>query len=119
MVERRVHVTEKQIHCVTFSRDKRREHLQHDQVTKIVIGTMGSRLAQHQGLCLGLLIRPDHVHALIWFPEEWQLSPSLKKWKGLTSKSLKTVLPRRFQSDWFQTDSSEPIRQARDYGFNI
>ncbi|WP_397569244.1 hypothetical protein [Schlesneria sp. T3-172] len=80
---------------------------------------MGSRLAQHQGPCLGFVIMPDLVHALIWFPETWQLSPFMNKWKELTSKSLKTVLHRGFQSDWSQIDSTEPIWQARDYGFNI
>ncbi|WP_397569525.1 REP-associated tyrosine transposase [Schlesneria sp. T3-172] len=119
LVERRVYDTEKQIHFVTFSCDKRRKHLQHDQAKKIVIGTMGSRLAQHQGPCLGFVFMPDHVHALIWFPETWQLSPFTNKWKELTSKSLKTVLPQHFQDDWSQIDSSDPIWQARYYGFNI
>ncbi|HEY0983471.1 hypothetical protein [Schlesneria sp.] len=76
---------------------------------KIVIGTLGSRLARHQGLCLGSVIMPDHVLALIWFLETWQLSPPLNKWKKLTSKALKTVLPLCFQSDWSQIDSTEPI----------
>ncbi|WP_397569224.1 REP-associated tyrosine transposase [Schlesneria sp. T3-172] len=119
MVERRVYDTGKQIHFVTFSCYKRRKHLQHDQAKRIVIGTMGSRLAQHQGLCLGFVIMPEHVHALIWFPETWQLSPFMNKWKELTSKSLKTVLPQSFRSDWSQIDSTERIGQTRDYGFNI
>ncbi|WP_397571465.1 hypothetical protein [Schlesneria sp. T3-172] len=104
---------------MTFSRDKGRKHLPHDQAKKIVIGTMGSRLAQHQGLRLRFVIMPDHVLALIWFPETWQLSPFMNKWKELTLKSLKAVLPQRFQSDWSRIDSTEPIGQARDYGFNI
>ncbi|WP_397569333.1 REP-associated tyrosine transposase [Schlesneria sp. T3-172] len=119
MVERRVYATSKQIHFGTRSCDNRRNHLQHEQARRIVIGTIGSRLAQQQGLCRGFVIMPDHVDALIWFPETWQLSPCLNKWKEQTSKSLKTVLPQRFQSDWPQIDSTEPIWQARYYGFNI
>ena len=68
MVKRRVYDTQKHIHFVTFSCYKRRKHLQHDQAKRIVIGTMGSRLAMQQGLCLGFVIMPDHVHALLWFP---------------------------------------------------
>ncbi|WP_397569251.1 hypothetical protein [Schlesneria sp. T3-172] len=46
------------------------------------------------------------------------MSPFTSKWKELTSKSLKTVLPQRFQSDWSQIDSTEPSWQACDCGFN-
>ncbi|HEY0984947.1 transposase, partial [Schlesneria sp.] len=118
MVERRVFDTEQQIRFATFSCDKRRKHLQHDQAKKIVIGTVGNRRAQQQGLRLGFVIMPDHVHALIWFPETCQLSPFMNKWKELTSKSLKTVLPQHFQDDWSQIDSTEPSWQACDCGFN-
>lgn len=33
--------------------------------------------------------------------------------------ALKSVLRERFPNYWSQIDSSEPIWQARDYGFNI
>ena len=119
MVKRRVYDTQKHIHFVTFSCYKRRKHLQHDQAKRIVIGTMGSRLAMQQGLCLGFVIMPDHVHALLWFPETLQLSQFMSKWKELTSKTLKTILSDRFPNYWSQIDSSEPIWQPRYYGFNI
>ncbi|WP_397571894.1 transposase [Schlesneria sp. T3-172] len=107
------------MHFGTRSCDNRRKHLRHEQARRIVIGTMGSRLAQHQGLSRGFVIMPDHVDALIRFPETWQLSPFMNKWKELTSKSLKTVLPQRFQGDWSQIDSTEPSWQACHYGFHI
>ena len=116
MVKRRVYDTQKHIHFVTFSCYKRRKHLQHDQAKRIVIGTMGRRLAMQQGLCLGFVIMPDHVHALLWFPETLQLSQFMSKWKELTSKTLKTILSDRFPNYWSQIDSSEPIWQPRYYG---
>ena len=119
MVKRRVYDEEKHLHFVTFSCFKRRNHLQHDQAKRIVIGTMGSRLAQQNGLCLGFVIMPDHVHALVWFPEINQLSPFMNKWKELTSKTLKQFLPKMFPKYWSTIDSSEAIWQARYYGVNL
>ena len=65
---------------------------------------------------LGFVIMPDHVHALLWFPETLQLSQFMSKWKELTSKTLKTILSDRFPNYWSQIDSSEPIWQPRYYG---
>jgi hypothetical protein len=41
---------------------------------QIVIGQMDSRLSKHSGICTGFVIMPDHVHALLWFPEPGVLS---------------------------------------------
>jgi putative transposase len=69
MVKRRVFDNEKHVDFVMFSCDKRRNFLQQDQAKRIVIGQLGSRLSKHDGLCTGFVIMPDHVHALVWFPE--------------------------------------------------
>ncbi len=119
MVERRVYDNEKHIHFVTFSCYKHRMHLQHDQAKRIVIGELGSRLAKHRGLCLGFVIMPDHVHALVWFPELQQISNFMNKWKELTSKNLKKVLSQRFPHYWSNINKSDAIWQPRYYGFNI
>ena len=119
MARRRVYDAEKHIQFVTFSCYKRRKHLQHDQAKRIVIGELGSRLAKHSGLCLGFVIMPDHVHAMVWFPETGQLGPFMDKWKEQTSKTLKQVLSRRFPNYWARIDIAEPIWQPRYYGFNV
>lgn len=119
MVERRVYDDKKHIHFVTFSCYKRRKHLQHDQAKRIVIGELGSRLAKHRGLCLGFVIMPDHVHALVWFPELQQICNFMNKWKEMTSKNLKKVLPQRFPKYWSSINKSDAIWQPRYYGFNI
>lgn len=119
MVKRRVYDKEKHIHFVTFSCYRRRQHLQHPRSKQVVIGEMGSRLAKHIGLCLGFVIMPDHVHALIWFPEIEQLSQFMDKWKERTSKTLKQVLPAAFPDYWKQINEHDPIWQARYYGFNV
>ena len=79
MVKRRVYDDQKHIHFVTFSCYKRRKFLQPDRAKRIVIGYLSSRLAKHDGLCIGFVIMPDHVHALVWFPKTRQLSPFMNK----------------------------------------
>lgn len=119
MVTRIVHDDEKHVHFVTFSCYKRRAILQPNQAKRIVIGQLGSRLARQNGVCLGFVIMPNHVHALVWFPETRQLSAFMNKWKDMTSRSLKELFRIHFVSYWSEVDDSDPIWQPRYYGFNI
>lgn len=119
MVQRRVYDNEKHIHFVTFSCYKRRTFLQHDPAKRIVIGQLGSRLVRHDGLCVGFVIMPGHVHALIWFPEPEQLSGFMNKWKDQSSHEIKKLYRTRYSAYWNQLDDGDPIWQARYYGFNI
>ncbi len=84
-----------------------------------MIGQLGSRLAKHNGLCTGFVIMPDHVHALVWFPEPGQLSEFMNKWKDQSSHEIKTLYQTRFPAYWTQLGEADPIWQARYYGFNI
>lgn len=62
---------------------------------------------------------PDHVHALVWFPEARRLSPFMNEWKTQASHALKELFLKQFPKYLAQTDESEPVWQARYYGFNI
>jgi len=119
MVQRRVYDRDKHVHFVTFSCYKRRQLLQHDQAKRIVIGHLCSQLTRHKGLCTGFVIMPDHVHALLWFPQIEQLSRFMNAWKGLSSQRIKTHYRTHFPSYWQQIDTDDPVWQARYYGFNI
>ena len=119
MVTRRVYDQEKHVHFVTFSCDKRRQYLNPDRAKRIVIGTMGSELAKRNGLCSGFVIMPDHVHTLIWFPVVEQLSSFMDVWKTQTSRSLKNLYRSEFQNYWQHVPETDPIWQARYYGFNL
>ena len=119
MVTRRVYDQEKHVHFVTFSCDKRRQYLNPDRAKRIVIGTMGSELAKRNGLCSGFVIMPDHVHTLMWFPEVEQLSSFMDVWKTQTSRSLKNLYRSEFQNYWQHVPETDPIWQARYYGFNL
>ena len=119
MSNRQIYDDEKHIHFVTFSCFKRRRYLQYDRASRIVIGNLGSRLTRHNGRCLGFVIMPDHVHALIWFPESGQLSPFMNKWKDQSSLAIKELYRSEFPSYWATIDSSDPIWQRRYYDFNV
>ncbi|MDA0810441.1 MAG: transposase [Planctomycetota bacterium] len=119
MVRRRVYDDGKHIHFVTFSCYRRRKFLEPDHAKRVVIGHLGSKLAGRHGLCLGFVIMPDHVHALVWFPEVRQLSRFMNEWKGQSSSALKELFRKQFPNYLTDIGVSDPIWQARYYGFNI
>jgi len=119
VVERRIYDDEKHIHFVTFSCYRRRRLLDSDRAKRIVIGHLGSKLALRNGLCLGFVMMPDHVHALVWFPETRQLSPFMNEWKGQSSHAMKKLFREQFPNYMSQFAESDPVWQARYYGFNI
>ncbi|MCY3022296.1 MAG: hypothetical protein NTW87_25065 [Planctomycetota bacterium] len=81
MPKRRVHGPGTYAHYVTFSCYKRRRLLNPDVCKRIVIGTLGSQLTRQNGICCGFVIMPDHRHAVVWFPEEEQISQCMDKWR--------------------------------------
>ncbi len=119
MKRRKVYDEEKHCHFVTFSCFKRRKYLSPDRAKQIVIGHLGSILTHENGICLGFVIMPDHVHALIWFPETNQLSPFMNQWKSQSSRQLKDLFRENYQNYWMHMDASDPIWQPRYYGFNV
>lgn len=119
MVDRRVYDDEKHLHFVTFSCYKRRRFLDEDQAKRIVIGHLGSTLSRFNGLCVGFVIMPDHVHAVVWFPISGQLSQFMNVWKTQSSKAIKKLFRDQFPQYWSGIDESDPVWQARYYSFNI
>ena len=61
MSERKIYDDEQHAQFITFSCYKRRKLLETDQAKRIVIGTLGSQLKTHDGLCVGFVIMPEHV----------------------------------------------------------
>lgn len=118
-MKRRVYDEEKHVHFVTFSCYKRRKLLNPDPSKRIVIGTLGSRLARQNGICIGFVVMPDHVHVLLWFPENQQLSLFMNKWKDQTSSTIKNLYRDQFPNYWTMLDGEETVWQPKYYGFNI
>lgn len=77
-------------HFVTFSVDRRRKLLSHDHPKRIVLGVLSSLLEETASRCVGFVLMPDHVHAMLWFPETGQLNRFMREWKRRSSLTIRT-----------------------------
>jgi putative transposase len=119
MSERQIYDDEKHAQFITFSCYKRRKLLNFDPAKRIVIGTLGSQLATHGGLCIGFVVMPEHVHCLVWFDEPGHLSPFMNHWKDQTSLKIKDLYAKRFPEYCSTIEETDPAWQARYYPFNV
>ncbi|MBI3099377.1 MAG: transposase [Planctomycetes bacterium] len=118
MAERRVYDRQGHSQFITFSCYGRRKLLNPDHAKRIVVGTLGSQVARHSGCCIGFCIMPNHVHALVWFPEQDTLHAFMDKWKELTSRQIASLYRRLFPKYWNTIPGDDPVWQARYYAFN-
>ncbi len=118
-MRRIVYDRENHAHFVTFSCFRRRRLLDHDRAKQIVIETMDDQLAKQNGRFFGFVVMPDHVHAVVWFPESGQLSHFMKQWKQRSSFNIKQFLREGIPNYSARFDLTEPVWQPRYYSFNI
>ena len=78
------------VHFLTFSVHRRRKLLDHDQTKRILLGGLNAQLEKLKAKCVGFVIMPNHVHALVWFPQCGQLVHFLHEWKRLASFSIRS-----------------------------
>jgi putative transposase len=90
MVERRRTIDDA-LHChfITFSVQHRRRLLDHDHPKRIAFGVLNFVLQKHAAKCVGFVLMPEHIHALIWFPETSQLRPFMQEWKRPSSLRIR------------------------------
>ncbi len=79
-------------HFVTFGCDRRRTLLSLDQPKRIVLGVLNQELDRLQARCAGFVLMPDHVHAIVWFPEPGHLSRFMHEWKRVSSRRIREPL---------------------------
>jgi putative transposase len=116
---RRIFDNEGHAQFVTFSCYRRRRLLNHDHCKRIVIGTMDSKLAKRTGVCIGFVVMPDHVHALVWFPRPAHLSEFMQVWKQRSSVQIARLLATQLQRHTAAIPAGEPIWQPKYYPFNV
>jgi hypothetical protein len=68
LASRAIYDDQPRAHCVTFSCYRRRRPLDDDHAKRVVLGALNSRLASRKACCLGQVLMPDRVHAIIWCP---------------------------------------------------
>src|SRR5262249_16675059 len=81
MSNRRIYDDALYAHFITFSCDRRRRLLDHDHPKRVVLDVLDAQLTHQSARCVGFVIMPDHVHAIVWFPETGQLSRFVHEWK--------------------------------------
>ena len=106
-------------HFVTFSCYKRRRLLDDNRAKGIVIHFLADQLRKDDGVCMGFVIMPDHVHVLVHFKESSVLSRFIQQWKRRSSIRLKGWIKERLPAYAAVIDMSEPVWQPRYYDFNV
>ena len=118
-MRRKVYDSEAHAHFVTFSCYRRRRILDDDRAKGIVVHFLANELEKADGSCVGFVIMPDHVHALLRFRQPEMLSRFIQQWKRKSSNRLKKFLEEHLPAYAAAIDLREPIWQARFYDFNI
>jgi putative transposase len=119
MMRRRVFDGEGHACFVTFSCYKRRRLLDENRAKGIVIHFLDSQLVNQHGECMGFVIMPDHVHALVWFEEKGRLSVFINQWKRRSSMQLKRLYEECLPSYGRAVDLKGPMWQPKYYCFNV
>ncbi|HEY4760068.1 MAG TPA: transposase [Thermoguttaceae bacterium] len=119
MSNRRIYDEELHAHYVTFSCYRRRWLLDNQQAKRLVLGTLNSQLAARKAKCIGFVVMPDHVHAIIWFPMPGQLSLFMQQWKRLSSHSIRGLVHKKLPCYAKTIGKEDPFWQAKYYSFNL
>ncbi len=119
MPRKRTHDREGHAHFITFSCFRRRRLLDQDRCKKVVLGVLNSQPTLQSGRCVGFVVMPNHVHAIVWFPEPDQISHFMKQWKQRSSVQIKRLFQNPLRSYARTIDLAEPIWQPRYYDFNL
>jgi putative transposase len=114
MTRRRTYDRERHAHFVTSSCFRRRRRLlDHDRSNKVVLGVRNSQLALRRGKCIGVVVRPDHVPAILHLPDPDPIRRFMKPWEQRSSVRIKRLLRGTLSSEARDVDLSEPVWQAR------
>lgn len=106
-------------HFVTFSVDGRRRLLDHDHPKRILLGVLNSQLQAFRARCIGFVIMPDHVHAIVWFPETGQLTRFMHGWKRISSYHIRNWYHREAPNYFVGFGEGRRFWQPKYYAFEI
>jgi putative transposase len=119
MLNRRIVDDERFAHFVTFSVDRRRRLLDHHAAKRIVLGVLSKQLEDLAARCIGFVIMPDHVHAIVWLSQVGQLTRFMHGWKRMSSFHLREWYrqhaPRYFEG----FGEGDRFWQPKYYAFEI
>lgn len=119
MNRRAIHDDELHAHFVTFSCYHGRRLLDDDRAKRIVLGVLNSQLVRRKASCVGFVVMPDHVHAIVWFSIPKQLSVFMQQWKRLSSEAIGRLVHEKLVHYAEKTDLEDPVWQPKYYPFNL
>lgn len=120
MSDRRRKVTDRRyVHFVTFSVTRRRRLLDLDQPKRIVLGTLNHQLQSFAARCVGFVVMPDHVHALIWLPEPDELATFMHGWKRMSSFTIRQWYSESAPNYFEDFGHGDRFWQPKYYPFQI
>jgi putative transposase len=106
-------------HFVTFSTFQRRRFLAPERTRNIAIEVLSECLEKHRASCLGFVIMPDHVHAILTMVPEVTISTFLLAWKKTASHRIKEFYAQNLTHYRETCPTDCPVWQARFYDFNL
>jgi putative transposase len=112
-------VIDDQLYFITFSVYRRRKLLDHEQPKRILLGWFHEVLDQYQASCVGFVVMPDHVHALVWFARTGQLSSFMHSWKRRSSIALREWYRQMSPGYFAEFGEGDRFWQPRYYSFEI
>ena len=106
-------------HFVTFSVDKRRRLLDHDHPKRILLGVLTSQLETFQGRCVGYVVMPDHVHAIVWLPRSGEFRRFMHGWRRMSSFRIRRWYRQEAPNYFVGFGIGNRFWQAGYYSFEI
>ena len=109
-------------HFITFSCDGRRKLLNQDRCKRIVIHFLEEVRSECDGLCLGFVIMPEHLHVLIRFRERGRLVRFKLEWKRRSSLALIEYFQKNknpMLEFLTRADGSHRVWTPKQYDFNV
>ena len=107
------------VHFVTFSVYKRRRLLDLDQPKRIVLGVLDHLLKTMSARCVGFVLMPNHVHALVWLPQPKDLTRFLHGWKRMSSFRIRQWYAEHASNYFADFGPGERFWQPKSYIFHI
>jgi len=104
---------------VTFSCFKRRRLLNQDRSKQVVLGVLTSEMTKRQVACLGFVVMPNHMHAILQFKNGGQLPLLMKQWKQRSSVGIKRLFANGLRAYADAINPSEPVWQAGYFALAI
>lgn len=107
------------VHFLTFSVYRRRRLLDLDQPKRIVLGVLNHQLQALAAKCVGFVLMPDHVHAMIWLPQPGELQRFVHGWKRMSSFGIRRWYSEQAPNYFTDFGTGDKFWQPKSYVFHI